>query len=33
MKVVVDITVLVSGAFFGGNPARVLEAWRDVFRV
>ena len=29
MKVVVDTNVLVSGVFFGGNPARVLEAWRD----
>jgi putative PIN family toxin of toxin-antitoxin system len=29
MKVVVDTNVLVSGVFFGGMPARVLEAWRD----
>ncbi len=29
MKVVVDTNVLVSGVFFGGVPARVLEAWRD----
>jgi len=29
MKVVVDTNVVISGVFFGGNPARVLEAWRD----
>jgi putative PIN family toxin of toxin-antitoxin system len=29
MKVVVDTNVLVSGVFFGGLPARVLDAWRD----
>jgi len=29
MKVVIDTNVLVSGVFFGGLPARVLEAWRD----
>lgn len=29
MKVVVDTNVLISGVFFGGVPARVLEAWRD----
>jgi len=29
MKVVVDTNVLISGVFFGGMPARVLEAWRD----
>ena len=29
MKVVVDTNVLISGVFFGGAPARVLEAWRD----
>lgn len=29
MKVVIDTNVLVSGVFFGGTPARVLEAWRD----
>jgi putative PIN family toxin of toxin-antitoxin system len=29
MRVVIDTNVLVSGVFFGGLPARVLEAWRD----
>ncbi len=29
MNVVVDTNVLISGVFFGGLPARVLEAWRD----
>ncbi len=29
MKVVVDTNVVISGVFFGGNPGRVLEAWRD----
>jgi len=29
MKVVVDTNVVISGVFFGGNPRRVLEAWRD----
>jgi predicted nucleic acid-binding protein len=29
MKVVIDTNVLASGVFFGGPPARVLEAWRD----
>jgi len=29
MKIVIDTNVLVSGVFFGGLPARVLEAWRD----
>jgi len=29
MKVVVDTNVLISGIFFGGVPASVLEAWRD----
>lgn len=29
MKVVVDTHVLISGVFFGGMPARVLEDWRD----
>ena len=29
MEVVVDTNVLVSGVFFGGLPARVLDAWRD----
>lgn len=29
MRVVIDTNVLVSGVFFGGPPARVLEAWRN----
>ena len=29
MKAVVDTNVVISGVFFGGNPGRVLEAWRD----
>ncbi len=29
MRVVLDTNVLVSGVFFGGLPARVLDAWRD----
>ena len=29
MRVILDTNVLVSGVFFGGPPARVLEAWRD----
>lgn len=29
MKVVLDTNVLVSGIFFAGPPARILEAWRD----
>lgn len=29
MRAVVDTNVLVSGVFFGGLPAKVLEAWRD----
>ena len=29
MKVVVDTNVVISGVFFGGNPRRVLEAWRQ----
>ncbi|MXX11132.1 MAG: putative toxin-antitoxin system toxin component, PIN family [Nitrospira sp. SB0677_bin_15] len=27
MKVVVDTNVLISGIFFDGPPARILEAW------
>ena len=29
MKAVVDTNVVISGVFFGGNPGRVLDAWRD----
>jgi putative PIN family toxin of toxin-antitoxin system len=29
VRVVLDTNVLVSGIFFGGLPARVLDAWAD----
>ena len=29
MKVVLDTNVFVSGVFFGGQPHKILEAWRD----
>ena len=29
MRVVLDTNVFVSGVFFSGPPARILEAWRD----
>jgi uncharacterized protein len=29
VRVILDTNVLVSGIFFGGPPARILEAWRD----
>ena len=29
MRVILDTNVLVSGVFFGGPPARILDAWRD----
>ena len=29
MKVVLDTNVLVSGVFFGGQPGKILKAWRD----
>jgi len=29
MRIVIDTNVVVSGVFFGGAPARVLESWRD----
>ena len=29
MKVVLDTNVLISGIFFRGPPARILQAWRD----
>ena len=29
MRVVLDTNVLVSGIFFDGPPARILQAWRD----
>lgn len=28
MKVVIDTNVLLSGVFFGGNPLKILDAWR-----
>ena len=28
MKVIIDTNVLISGIFFGGPPAKILEAWR-----
>ena len=29
MRIVLDTNVFVSAVFFGGNPARILEGWRD----
>jgi putative PIN family toxin of toxin-antitoxin system len=29
MKVVLDTNVVISGIFFSGNPARILQAWAD----
>lgn len=29
MRVILDTNVVISGVFFGGLPARILEAWRD----
>ena len=29
MRVVLDTNVLVSGIFFGGIPAEILDAWTD----
>jgi uncharacterized protein len=29
VRVVLDTNVFVSGVFFSGPPARILEAWRD----
>ena len=29
VRVILDTNVFVSGAFFGGIPARILGAWRD----
>jgi putative PIN family toxin of toxin-antitoxin system len=29
VRVILDTNVFVSGAFFGGIPARILDAWRD----
>jgi uncharacterized protein len=29
VRIVLDTNVLVSGIFFGGNPGKILHAWRD----
>jgi predicted nucleic acid-binding protein len=29
VRVILDTNVFVSGVFFGGAPARILEAWRE----
>ncbi|HDQ03521.1 MAG TPA: putative toxin-antitoxin system toxin component, PIN family [Deltaproteobacteria bacterium] len=29
MKVILDTNVLISGIFFSGPPAKILEAWQD----
>ena len=29
MRVVLDTNVFVSGVFFGGQPGKILTAWRD----
>ncbi|MDF1527077.1 MAG: putative toxin-antitoxin system toxin component, PIN family [bacterium] len=29
MRIVLDTNVFVSGVFFGGQPGRILTAWRD----
>jgi putative PIN family toxin of toxin-antitoxin system len=29
MRIVIDTNVFVSGVFWGGPPAQVLQAWRD----
>ena len=29
MRVILDTNIFVSGIFFSGPPARILEAWRD----
>jgi putative PIN family toxin of toxin-antitoxin system len=29
VRIVLDTNVFISGIFFGGPPARILEAWRD----
>lgn len=29
MRVVLDTNVFISGVFFGGQPGKVLSAWRD----
>jgi putative PIN family toxin of toxin-antitoxin system len=29
VKIVLDTNVFISGVFFSGSPAQILEAWRD----
>jgi putative PIN family toxin of toxin-antitoxin system len=29
VRIILDTNVLISGIFFGGPPARILQAWRD----
>jgi predicted nucleic acid-binding protein len=29
VRIILETNVFVSGMFFGGPPARILEAWRD----
>lgn len=29
MRIIVDTNVLMSAIFFGGTPARILQAWRE----
>lgn len=29
MKIILDTNVLISGIFFSGPPAQILQAWRD----
>ena len=29
MRVIIDTNVLISGIFFGGPPAKILDAWHD----
>ncbi len=29
MRIVLDTNVLISGIFFGGPPAQILQAWQD----
>jgi putative PIN family toxin of toxin-antitoxin system len=29
VRIVLDTNVFISGIFFSGPPARILEAWRD----
>jgi predicted nucleic acid-binding protein len=29
VRVILDTNVFISGVFFGGQPGRILDAWRD----